>query len=142
MHRDLVGLVQRYREITTKYGPFTFGVSAKETQNSPADLIWTLIDQEDGEFGKTVLSSGRRDEETVLDYAIGTHPFDSAAKPLVVAEVVWFLCEKCGAGEISDPDECSECKGNGTVFIDVEEVAKDTDVELSENSIWSRRQAN
>jgi predicted RNA-binding Zn-ribbon protein involved in translation (DUF1610 family) len=142
MHRDLVVLVQKYRDVTMKYGPFRFGVSAKEIQDAAEDLVWTLTEQEDGEFGKTVLSSGRRDEETVLDYAIGTHPFDSASAPIVVAEVVWFLCEKCGAGEISDPDECSECRGNGTVFIDVEEVAKDTDVELSESSIWARRQAD
>jgi hypothetical protein len=141
MHRDLVGLVQRYRDVTTEYGPFRFGVSEKEIQDSPADLVWTLTEQEDGEFGKTVLASGRRDGETVLDYALGTHPVDSFAAPILVSEVVWFLCEKCGAGEISDPDNCLDCKGNGTVYIDVEELAN-ADVELSESSIWARRQAD
>jgi hypothetical protein len=141
MSRNLVELVESYRQVVSQFGPFRFGVNVSEVEKSNPELVWTLAEFEDTEFGRTVLISGRRDEYHVFDYALASKPYASSESMKVISEVVWFLCEKCGAGEISDPDKCLECKGNGTVYIDVEELAN-ADVELSESSIWARRQAD
>lgn len=140
-------LVRQYRALLNVTGPITFGLSQEQARKTPKELIWTLVDdQSTGEFGTTMLVNNFvEDVETydeIFDYGVAQNPYPQGSATMAIAEVVWIACPDCEGGEISDPDDCEKCEQNGTLFLDVEEVAKNGPFNLTEDYVWSQLQAS
>lgn len=136
-----VDLVAKYRTIMDDYGPFQWGVSQEDAAEAPPELVWSLIDVPSG-GGYTVLAQGLVTNCIVYDYAFATKPVTVLGENISAIEVIWITCPVCGGGGISEPDSCERCETHGTLFLDIEEIAFDLDLEVTEEYVLSQFQAS
>lgn len=142
----LLDLVLQYRELLSVTGPIKFGIDQNEAKKVSAEYIWSLVDYDDGNFGKTLLVNSFEDDAEnftqIFDYGIAQNPYPQGDDIKTVVEVVWINCDVCDAGAVSDPDDCERCEQNGTLFLDIESVAKEGPFDLSAEYVWAQLESS
>ena len=92
-----------------------------EQNGVPENLIWTVLDDNDGSFIVTngVLESGRM---SAVGYHVTRRPW-SEGETLVIVSDVNVPCDVCAtAGEVNG-ETCEDCEGMGDIWIDLDDYA-------------------
>ncbi len=87
-----------------------------EAKGVPDDLIWTVLDDNDGSFIVTngVVEAGRM---PVVGYHVTRRPW-SEGENLVIVSDVNVPCTVCATEGELDGETCEDCGGTGDIWID------------------------
>jgi hypothetical protein len=132
----LANKIKQLENFNAQYGATTF-VSEETARATDESFIWHVCSLEDS----SGWLNGFSQSGEPVDYWKATNPWIGSAGTLYIVTDEFFDCPTCEAGTVSDPDECDECDGYGSIVIDFENVVFEKDGELTEDEIWEMRES-
>lgn len=111
-------------------------ISLEIAKNSAPNLVWTLVS-----LGSDVLINGISTGTDVISYWKAKNPWNGGNGSLVYDMTLWIDCPTCEErlelDEDWDQDDCEECHGAGTMFIELEDCI----YAQTEEDVFAQRQA-
>lgn len=127
---------QRWAEFISTYGEPT-EISKTDAEKLDVHHVWTLCS-----LSNDVLVNELSEGADVISYWSTPRPWQGDKSSLIYDMTIWVSCPTCEQMSEEDEDwleeDCEECEGSGTLFIEMEEcIDAKTDEE-----VFSRRQAS
>ena len=127
---DVYEMFRRFEDVVEAYGPFQ-GLDVSEVHETPADLIWSSGEFDDGEH----LINGRLNGSAIDLYLRASKPCHLEPFKFAVISTYCFECTDC----YGEP-ECLVCEDEGMVEVDFTRYSWAFEApERNPETIWSFR---